>query len=94
MTCGTTSSAALKTRKAALCIAETEKLSTPPVFTADYAYLRLRREDYQKKDIKRWAKIVGDQQKLRDDVYVYFMHEKTGSGPKFAAQLMAAIQGD
>ena len=33
----------------ALCQAESEKLETPEVQTADFAYLRLRKEDYSKK---------------------------------------------
>ena len=45
----------LKTRNLALCIAESEKLATPIVATADYGYLRLRREDYQEADVARWA---------------------------------------
>ncbi len=38
--------ALLRERNVALCIAETEKLTAPTVVTADYGYLRLRREDY------------------------------------------------
>src|SRR3954466_1149441 len=36
----------LKTRKTALCIADMEEITTPPIATADYGYLRLRRADY------------------------------------------------
>src|SRR2546430_7330086 len=32
-----------------LCIADTADLATPKKITADYGYLRLRREDYQKR---------------------------------------------
>ena len=38
--------AALEEGKSALCIAESDKLATPVVLTAPYAYLRLRKEDY------------------------------------------------
>ncbi|PYL39591.1 MAG: DUF72 domain-containing protein, partial [Verrucomicrobia bacterium] len=34
----------LKKQNIALCIADTEKLATPKMATADYGYLRLRRE--------------------------------------------------
>ena len=41
--------ALLRERNVALCIAETEKLATPTIVTADYGYLRLRREDYSER---------------------------------------------
>ncbi len=50
--------ALLKAKNLALCIAESEKLATPEVATADYGYLRLRREDYQEADVVRWAEVV------------------------------------
>src|SRR5688572_23105272 len=37
----------LRARNTALCIADSEKLSTPVEITADYAYFRLRDEGYQ-----------------------------------------------
>ena len=36
----------LKSRNIALCIADTDTIATPRKITADYGYLRLRREDY------------------------------------------------
>ncbi|MDB6072848.1 MAG: hypothetical protein JWO89_488, partial [Verrucomicrobiaceae bacterium] len=36
----------LRANNAALCIAESEDLATPAIATADFGYLRLRREDY------------------------------------------------
>ena len=47
--------AELRARKVALCIADSEKMSTPVEATADYAYFRLRDEGYQQADIERWA---------------------------------------
>ena len=43
----------LRSRKTALCIADMEEITTPPMATADYGYLRLRRADYQSKDVKK-----------------------------------------
>ena len=45
--------AALRRRNLALCIADSEKMSTPVVTTADYPYFRLRDEGYQPADIER-----------------------------------------
>ncbi len=82
----------LKSRNVALCIADTEKLATPTIATADYGYLRLRREDYNKIDIERWAKFVREQEANWRDVFVYFKHEESGIGPKLAAQMIELLK--
>jgi uncharacterized protein YecE (DUF72 family) len=82
----------LKSRNIALCIADTEKLETPTVTTADYGYLRLRREDYEKSDVERWAKFTREQEARWRDVFVYFKHEESGIGPKLAAQMMQILE--
>jgi uncharacterized protein YecE (DUF72 family) len=78
---------ALRRRNVALCIADSEKMSTPIVSTADYAYFRLRDEGYGPADIERWAGVVRAQ-KTADRAYVYFKHEEQGKGPEFATLLM------
>ena len=82
----------LKSRNIALCIAETENTATPTAATADYGYLRLRREDYEKIDIERWAKFVREQNNRWSDAFVYFKHEEAGIGPKLAKQMMELLQ--
>ena len=77
----------LKARNVALCIADTENLETPKVATANYGYLRLRREDYNEIDIERWAKFVREQESEWRDAFVYFKHEEAGIGPKLAGQM-------
>jgi uncharacterized protein YecE (DUF72 family) len=57
---------ALQKHNVALCIAENEELATPTVVTADFGYLRLRREDYINADLKRWAKFVESQKNWRN----------------------------
>ncbi len=42
----------------ALCIAESEKLTTPTVATAAYGYLRLRDQGYGPAEIDRWAEVA------------------------------------
>ena len=51
----TTSYAALKARDAALCVADSEDLSTPLESTASWGYLRLRRQDYDDAALAGWA---------------------------------------
>ena len=79
--------ALLKARNATLCIADSENLSTPPVATADFGYLRLRREDYQTSDIARWAETVRKHTADWNDVFIFFKHEEAGIGPKLAKEM-------
>ena len=81
---------ALRGRNFALCIADSEKMSTPVVATADYSYFRLRDEGYQAADIERWAAVVSGQAGITD-AYVYFKHEEQGKGPEFANLLLKAL---
>jgi uncharacterized protein YecE (DUF72 family) len=81
----------LRAHNAALCIAEDEQLAAPQIATADFGYLRLRREDYAKGDIVRWAEYVRSQAKQWRDAFIYFRHEESGSGPKFAQQMLNAL---
>jgi uncharacterized protein YecE (DUF72 family) len=78
----------LKSKNAALCIADTETLATPITVTADFGYFRLRNLAYTKADIARWAKVIVKQRRSKADTYVYFRHEESGIGPKFARQLL------
>ncbi len=83
--------ALLKTKNLALCIADSEKLATPKVATADYGYLRLRREDYQDADVARWAEAVNAYANEWSDAFAYFKHEDSGIGPKLAMQMMERL---
>ncbi|MFL6568360.1 MAG: DUF72 domain-containing protein [Chthoniobacterales bacterium] len=81
----------LKKKNLALCIADSEKLSTPDVATADYGYLRLRREDYQEADVARWSEAIKARNAQWSDAFVYFKHEESGIGPKLAQQMMKLL---
>jgi uncharacterized protein YecE (DUF72 family) len=83
---------ALKARTAALCIADSEKLHTPIVLTAQHTYFRLRDEGYGAADIQRWAKEIQKSAAAVSDVYVYFKHEESGVGPEFARQLIELLR--
>jgi len=77
----------LRKHRQTLCIADSEKMSTPLEITSDHAYFRLRDEGYGPDDIARWAKTVANVQAQCREVYVYFKHEEKGLGPEFAKQL-------
>ncbi len=83
--------AALKSRGAGLCIADSEKLSTPVVMTSSFAYFRLRNQ-YKKAGLERWAEIIRKKRDAASEIFVYFKHEETGSGPEFAVQLEKILQ--
>jgi uncharacterized protein YecE (DUF72 family) len=78
----------LKSRNVALCIADTDTIATPRSITADYGYLRLRREDYTGEDVKRWSEFVREQGTSWSDAFIYFKHEESGIGPKLARQMI------
>jgi uncharacterized protein YecE (DUF72 family) len=79
----------LRARNVALCIADSEKLSTPVEMTADFAYFRLRDEGYQQTDLERWAETI--RALTVQDAFVYFKHEEQGLGPEFAKRFITAL---
>jgi uncharacterized protein YecE (DUF72 family) len=81
---------ALRARNVALCIADSEKMSTPVVATADYSYFRLRDEGYRPQDIQRWGAVVAGVSQARN-AFVYFKHEEQGKGPEFARLLSRSL---
>jgi uncharacterized protein YecE (DUF72 family) len=83
--------ARLRAANLALCIADSEKFSTPLEITAPYAYFRLRDEGYTPEDLKRWAGTIRSSAAQCTDVFVYFKHEEAGKGPQFARALLDAL---
>ena len=81
----------MRARGLALCVADSERLTTPVEITADYAYFRLRDEGYQPGDIIRWAETIATSTAACREVFVYFKHEDQGRGPEFARLLIEAL---
>src|SRR5713226_5026523 len=82
---------ALREVNAALCQAESEKLETPNVQTADFTYFRLRKQSYSAKQRAELAK-QALQLAQAGDVFTYFKHEDTPEGALYAEQLLAAAR--
>lgn len=81
----------LRAHGASLCIAdETDDLPVPVVATADWGYLRLRRPDYDDAALAAWAERMTAQP--WGDAFVFFKHEDTGAGPRFAARLLELME--
>jgi uncharacterized protein YecE (DUF72 family) len=82
---------ALGRRNVALCVADSEKMSTPLVATADYGYFRLRDEGYQPEDIRVWGTRIAEAAVAWTEAFIYFKHEEQGKGPEFARLLMNVL---
>ncbi|MCW1924015.1 DUF72 domain-containing protein [Luteolibacter arcticus] len=76
---------------AALCLAESEDLITPRVATADFGYLRLRRDAYTARKIRDWADFIQDQSEKWPEVFGYLKHEDTAAGTGFAKALVKKL---
>jgi uncharacterized protein YecE (DUF72 family) len=76
----------LRAHHAALCVADTEKGTTPQVATAPFGYVRLRDEGYSPEDLQRWAATVKQLGAEWQEAYVFFKHEEAGQGPVLAQE--------
>jgi uncharacterized protein YecE (DUF72 family) len=77
----------LRTNSCALCIADMdESPSANVISTAGWGYLRLRRERYTARSLRQWIERIMSQP--WNEVYVFFKHEDTGTGPKLAARFL------
>jgi uncharacterized protein YecE (DUF72 family) len=77
----------LRGRNAALVQSESDESFEPVPWTADWAYLRLRRVNYTTADLERWlARIAAAG---LTEAQVFFKHEDGATGPKLAAELLA-----
>ena len=85
--------AILRSRNAALCVAETEEGSTPAVSTADFGYLRLRAVEYTDDQLRGWLDTIARIGVGWRDAFVFFKHEDTGSGPALARRFLALAGG-
>jgi uncharacterized protein YecE (DUF72 family) len=65
----------LKNKNAALCWAESEKITVPKVATADFVYYRFREPEYSTPNLKQVAQEL-KQQSAERDVYAFFKHEE------------------
>ncbi len=82
----------LKANGCALCIADADDdLQIPFVSTANWGYLRLRREQYTASDLKKWMKQV--QEQSWEKAFIFFKHEDEGTGPKLAGQFLKLAGG-
>jgi uncharacterized protein YecE (DUF72 family) len=78
----------LSDRRAALCLAESEKLTTPPVITSDFVYFRLRKPDYTPDERREISVKAAELRRDGKDVFLFFKHEETPTGALYAEELL------
>jgi len=80
----------LRDANAALCLAESEKLATPKVETADFSYFRLRNPEKMESTVERKKLFVTVTGLAKNgDVFAYFKHEDSPDGALYAEELLA-----
>ena len=82
---------ALKEHNAALCVAETEEMTTPEVATADFVYYRFRKPNYPPDERKAMIDRIQQHMGAGRDVFAYFKHEETPEGVLYALELLRSI---
>ena len=77
----------LHAHNAALVQSESDDKFELQPWTADWAYLRLRKVDYAPGELRRWLERLRQSGVL--EAQVFFKHEDGATGPKLAAQFLA-----
>jgi uncharacterized protein YecE (DUF72 family) len=81
----------LRDNGAALCIAESDDLSTPAEMTAAFSCYRLRKTDYSAADLGAIRDNLKTQA-ARGDVFAYFKHEEDPTGALQAASILEELR--
>jgi uncharacterized protein YecE (DUF72 family) len=75
-----------------LCVAETEKLTTPEIRTASYIYFRFRQPSYSADQVQQLAKRVRRWVAEGVETYAFFKHEEDPRSPLNAVELLRLAQ--
>jgi uncharacterized protein YecE (DUF72 family) len=78
----------LSEHNVALCMAENENLETPPVVTADFVYLRLRKPDYDESELLTIDRRIQQYLSNGYPTFAIFKHEDTPAGALNAEKLL------
>jgi len=81
----------LRSRRVALCLADTEKTELETLDqTADWGYLRLRKQGYDEVELSDWAARIRDTG--WEKAFIFFKHEEAGVGPLLGEQLLRVLR--
>lgn len=83
----------LKSNNVALCVAETESLTTPDVPTGVFIYYRFRKPSYSGEERASMVRRIGDHLVAGRNVFAYFKHEETPEGALYAVDLLREVTG-
>jgi uncharacterized protein YecE (DUF72 family) len=81
----------LRSCHAALCVAETETITTPDVVTAPFVYYRFRKPTYTGEEKRSMIDRVRQHMAEGRDVFAYFKHEETAAGALYALDLLQEV---
>jgi uncharacterized protein YecE (DUF72 family) len=82
----------LKAGKAALCVAETETMTTPDVATAAIVYYRFRKPSCTEEERSSMVARITEHLAAGRDVFAYFKHEETPEGALSAVELLREVR--
>jgi uncharacterized protein YecE (DUF72 family) len=82
----------LKKHNVALCIAETESITTPEERTAKYIYFRFRKPSYDAADLGKLADRVERCAADGLETYAFFKHEEDPRSPLNAVELLNMVR--
>lgn len=85
--------AALREHGAALCVAETEEMTTPEVVTGAFVYYRFRKPNYPPDERAAMVERIQRHLAAGRDVFAYFKHEETPEGAIYARELLGSFPG-
>jgi uncharacterized protein YecE (DUF72 family) len=82
----------LREAGAGLCLTDLDGADVPQrVATADFAYLRLRRDSYDEEALQRWAEWLAGELAEGHEAYVFVRHDADGAAPGRALDLAGRV---
>ena len=81
----------LGSRNVALCVAETETMTTPDIATAGFVYYRFRKPSYTGDERQSMFDRIRQHIASGRDVFAYFKHEETPEGALYAVELLGEV---
>ncbi len=83
----------LKSKNVALCVAETETMTTPDIVTAGFAYYRYRKPTYTGEERRSMIDRLSQHLAEGRNVFAYFKHEETPEGALYAVEVLREVKG-
>ena len=82
----------LKSSNVALCIAESETLTTPEVATGPFVYYRFRKPSYTGEERRSMIDRIEQHVAAGRDIFAYFKHEETPEGALYGVDLLRVVR--